>query len=78
MTLKPKSHKGVNTAQNNFRFNLYEKVLDDRTQMVTCNTSIMPHNRKLKSYKQVKVGLTSVYNKQKVRDDGISTESLDL
>ena len=72
------AHKGVSTAQNNFRFNHYKKVLHDSTQMVTCNTDIMPHNRKLKSYKQFKVGLISVYNKRKVCDHGFPTEPLDL
>ena len=56
-------HKGMSTAQNQLHFEHFKKVLDKSSQMAAYNLDIRYWKCKLMSYKQDKVGLTSIYIK---------------
>ena len=72
------AHKGVNARQNNLRFKHYENVLAASTQIATTNKGIRVWDKTVTTYKQTKVGLTCIYIKRKVQNDGVSTRPLCL
>ena len=71
------AHKGV-SPKNNLCFEHYQKVLAECLQMGVCNKGIRSWKNNLMSYNQYKVGLTPVYIKRQVNNDGVSTEPLKL
>ena len=73
-----KAHKGVNGRQNDLRFKHYESVLASSTQITTTNRGIRVWDKTVTTYEQTKVGLTCIYIKRKVQDDGVSTTPLRL
>ena len=73
-----KAHKGVNSRQNDLRFEHYEQVLDNCSQLAATNKGIRMWGKSVNTYQQTKVGLTSIYVKRKVLSDGVSTLPLDL
>ena len=72
------AHKAVNAKQNDLRFKHYERVLAASTQIATTNRGIRVWDKTVTTYQQTKVGLTSIYIKRQVQNDGISTRSLCL
>ena len=72
-----RAHKGV-SPKNNLCFEHYQKVLAECLQMGVCNKGIRSWKNNLMSYNQYKVGLTPVYIKRQVNNDGVSTEPLKL
>ena len=72
------AHKGVQAKQNHLRFDHFKNVLDECKQLKATNLGIRVWDRKLVTYSQVKVGLTPIYIKRKVCDDGYSTIPLEL
>ena len=72
------AQKGVNASQNNLRFNHYENVLATSTQIATTNKGKGFWDKTVTMYEQTKVGLTCIYIKRKVQNDGFSTQHLCL
>ena len=66
------AHKGVNARQNDLRFKHYENVLAASTQIATTNKGIRVWDKTVTTYEQTKVGLTCIYIKRKVQNDGVS------
>ena len=75
-----KSHKGVQPANNPLTARDYWRVMDSMKPHYVINRGIrLDQTKKLmRTYRQEKRGLSYLYVKRKVLDDGISTLPLDL
>ena len=72
------AHKGVNARQNDLQFKHYENVIASSSQIATTNKGIRVWNKTVTTYEQTKVGLTCMYIKRQVQNDGVSTQPLCL
>ena len=68
----------MNTKQNALLFKHYDGVLKNSTQLATTNKGIRVWNKRLTTYSQTKVGLSSIYIKRQVQSDGVSTAPLNI
>ena len=69
-TKTKRSHNGVQAKQNHLHFDHFKNVLDECKQLKATNLGIRVWDGKLVIYNQVIVGLTPIYIKRKICDDG--------
>ena len=72
------SCKGVIQSQNNLTTSEYSDVLDTKRNHMVANTGFKVNDHNMVTYTQCKKGLTYVYLKRKILDDGVSTRPLDI
>lgn len=76
------SAKGIQKAKNTgiLTPESFESVVKDKITLQATNTGfrICSKTNGMKTYKQIKTGLTHYYDKRRVLEDGITTEPLDL
>jgi hypothetical protein len=72
------AHKGVNANQNALLFKHYERVLAESTQIAATNRGFRVWDKNVITYEQTKVGLTCIYIKRQVLNNGVSTRPLCL
>ena len=72
------SCKGVIQKQNELSLKTYQQVLDSGVPHQVTNTGFRTLNHKVVTFRQRKRGLSYMYIKRKVCDDGVSTLPLDI
>jgi hypothetical protein len=76
---KPKfSCKGIQKDNNNVNYQKFHNVLFNKHDDVVVNKGFRYINGTMKSYEQVKKGLSYAYHKRIVCDDGITTKPLNI
>ncbi len=70
--------KGLNRKQNQLTRDQFLSVLKDKSPVSGSNTGFMKKNNHLFTYTQSRNGLTYLYAKRHVLDDGVSTLPLDV
>ena len=72
------SSKGVSKTTTQFCKDDFEGVLRDNKSVQGKNLGFVLRENKMFSYAQSRTGLTSLYAKRRVLDDGVSTTHLDI
>ena len=72
------SCKGIQKDGNNVDYQKFHKVLFDGHEDKVTNKGFRYINGHMKSYEQVKKGLSYVYHKRIVGEDGITTKPLNI
>ena len=72
------SCKGIQKDNNNITYKKFEDVLIHKNNDMAVNTGFRYLNGVMNTYEQTKKGLSYVYNKCILLDDGISTIALNI
>ena len=72
------SCKGVNKKINPLKMDDFLRVLQDGTQHEVLNRGFRYINGKMRTYAQLRCGLSPIFIKRRVLEDGIHTEPLDI
>ena len=72
------SAKGVSKRLNNIRFDDFKSVLLSQNSQTITNKGFRVSNNNMFTYKQQKVGLSYLYIKRKVANNGVDTLPTDL
>lgn len=72
------SAKGVVKKQNLLKPDDFLKVLESKQSQIVTNTNFKLINNKMHTYSTTKIGVSYLYLKRKILDDGISTIPLDI
>jgi hypothetical protein len=72
------SCKGIQKEGNNVNYKKFENVLFNKHNDIVTNKGFRYVSGTMKSYEQVKKGLSYAYHKRKVAANGIDTTPLDI
>ena len=72
------SSKGLSKVTNNFSRDSYLGVLRSGRSVSGTNKGFVKKDNVMYTYSQLRTGLTYVYAKRRVLDDGVSTENIDI
>ena len=76
---KPKySCKGIQHQNNEITYKRFENVLFNKDKDIVLNKGFRYVNGTMKTYEQVKKGLSYAYHKRIVCEDGITTKPLNI
>ncbi len=72
------SAKGIKKKSNNVNYQIFNDVLFNHNRDMVLNKGMKYINGTMKSYEQVKKGLSYAYHKRIVQNDGITTRPLNI